>query len=65
MELNKLYLTAIKALPDNWVHEDTRVTTYKNFAIAVNPEFAPIKFIDGKWGELVFEPINPELLQNL
>ena len=49
----KLYFEAIRALPEKWIDDKTVITTWqKNVVVAANPEYAPMKYADGKWEAL-------------
>jgi len=53
MEWRKLYLTAIKALPEEWIDDETRITTTDTEVVfAANPKFPAMKFKDGKWMQI-------------
>ena len=57
----KKYLVAIRALPDKWIDDQTRVEGFPTCVVAANPEFAPIIFREDKWEELDYSdcPIMP------
>ena len=53
----KLYIQAIKKLPEEFVDEGTRITTFDdNIVYAANPKFVPIVFnrSENEWKELKF-----------
>ncbi len=53
MEWRKLYLQAIKALPDEWIDDETRITTTDTGKVfAANPKFTPMIYENGKWSEI-------------
>ncbi len=57
MPAGKLYYKALKTLPSKFVDDETRATVWdKNMVVAVNPEYAPIKYTrqTKKWVEIEF-----------
>ena len=49
----KLYLQAIRSLPEKWVDDKTRITIWmSNVVVAANPKFPPIKYSGGVWNEI-------------
>ena len=52
----KLYLQAIKKLPDNFIDEETRITTFEGNVYAANPKFCPMVFYESKneWEDMKF-----------
>ena len=59
----KLYLEAIRALPEMWIRNGTFVNINSGKAYAGNPEFMPIVY-DGKWKEITF-PSPPRKIEPL
>ena len=57
----KLYLEAIRALPEMWIRNGTFVNINSGKAYAGNPEFMPIVY-DGKWKEITF-PSPPQKIE--
>ncbi len=54
----KLYLEAIRALPEMWIRSGTFVNINGGKAYAANKEFVPIVY-DGKWKEIVLSNPSP------
>ncbi len=53
----KLYLQAIRALPETFVDERTRLMNVEGMVVAINPEFAPIAYTKAapEWKKFEFE----------
>jgi hypothetical protein len=57
----KLYLEAIRALPEEWVDDETMITVWmSNVVVAANPKFAPMKYSDGEWRDIEVAEPSPE-----
>lgn len=58
----KLYLQAIRALPEKWVDDETLITIWmSNVVVAANPKYAPIKYSGGVWNEIEIEAPQEEV----
>lgn len=57
--MNKLYFEALKALPDRFVSDHTKILAYNDFICAIHQDFHPIIYRDTerKWVE-----VKPEAL---
>jgi hypothetical protein len=55
MKNGKLYLQAIRALPEKWIDDKTNITVMEEgVAVGVNPKYAPIKYFNGRWEEIKY-----------
>ena len=58
----KLYFEAIRALPEEWVDDKTRITIWmSNVVVAANPNFAPMKYSGGEWNKIEVEAPQAEI----
>ena len=58
----KLYYQALKALPNEFVDDNTRATLWeKDMVVAANPSLAPIKYekSKGKWEQIKLSEVPP------
>lgn len=54
----KLYYEALKLLPEEFIHDDTKACIMtKDLVVAVNPNFAPMAYRSeaGKWEPIEFD----------
>jgi len=53
--MTKLYLQAMRKLPDHFVDDATDImdcTKEHGFVVAINHKYPPLKFKDGEWGKI-------------
>ena len=58
----KIYLEAIRALPEKWVDDKTRIIIWmSNVVVAANPKYAPMKYSGGVWRDIEVEAPQAEV----
>jgi len=55
----EMYYKAIRAMPEEFVHDDTVVTEWMGTIVAANPELEPIVYTDGVWVKV--QPLGHEI----
>lgn len=49
----KIYLQAVRDLPEEWIDEKTDLTIWGEIIVAANPKYIPMRYYeDGKWNQI-------------
>jgi hypothetical protein len=52
----KLYLQAVRALPEEWINDDTRIAMFTEGRVfAANPAYPPMEYIMEEWWPIEFK----------
>lgn len=54
--MTKLFLEALKKLPDEFVRDGTTAIEMRDGVVAAHPMLTPIKYQDGEWKPLKIRP---------